>query len=144
MIEKFRDTSLVCEETYISLKLGMLKLTSDILDKIREGHKIGLGLIDQLLLINQGDGGDLRVDENGMMRFNDRVCVPYGTELKKSILEEGHKSGLSIHPCATKMYQDLKKLYWWLGIKKEVAEFVYDYLTCQKSKIECQKSLGLM
>ena len=59
------------------------------------------------------------------MIFCDRVCVPHIAELKKSILEEGHRNGLSIHPRATKMYQDLRKLFWWPGMKKEIAEFVY-------------------
>lgn len=78
------------------------------------------------------------------MRFIDRVCVPDVPEIKKSILEEGHRSGLSIHPGATKMYQNMNKFFWWPGMKKEVVEFVYAYLTCQKSNIEHQKSLGLM
>src|ERR1051325_2978072 len=78
------------------------------------------------------------------MRFGDRVCVPDIAEIRKSILEEGHRSGLSIHPGATKMYGDLKKLFWWPGMKKVIAEFVYAYLICQKSKIEHQKSSGLM
>src|ERR1051325_10870451 len=78
------------------------------------------------------------------MRFGDRVCVPDIAEIRKSILEEGHRSGLSIHPGATKMYGDLKKLFWWPGMKKEIAEFVYACLICQKSKIEHQKSSGLM
>ena len=64
------------------------------------------------------------------MRFKDRVCVPDVLELKKSILKEGHRSWMNIHPCATKMYQDLKKLFWWPRMKKEVAEFVYACLTC--------------
>jgi len=65
-------------------------------------------------------------------------------ELKKRILEEGQISSLSIHPGATKMYQDLKKLFWWPGMKKDIDEFVYACLICQKSKIEHQKPLGLM
>src|ERR1043165_7773000 len=51
-------------------------------------------------LINQGHGGEFRIDENGVMRFGDRVCVPDVAEIRKSILEEGHRSGLSIHPGA--------------------------------------------
>src|SRR3954465_943411 len=78
------------------------------------------------------------------MRFGDRVCVPNVTELRRSILEEGHCSGLSIHPGATKMYHDLKKLFWWPGMKKEIVEFVYSCLTFQKSKIEHQKSYGFV
>lgn len=45
------------------------------------------------------------------MRFQDRVCVSGFPELKKRVLEEGHKSGLSIHLGATNMYQDLKKKF---------------------------------
>lgn len=78
------------------------------------------------------------------MRFRDRVCVLDVQKLKKSILEEGRRSGMSIHPSATKMYQDLKKMFWWSGMKKEVVDFVYACLTCQKSKVEHQKLMGLM
>lgn len=46
--------SLACEETPNSVKLYMLKLTDGILEEIIEGHKINLGLIDRLMLINQG------------------------------------------------------------------------------------------
>ena len=55
LIGKFRDMSLVCEKTPKSVKLGMLKLTSGILEEIREGHKSDLSLVDQLTLINQGN-----------------------------------------------------------------------------------------
>ena len=63
------------------------------------------------------------------MRCHDRVCVLDIAELKKSILEEGHHSGLSIHPGAMKMYLDLRKIFRWPSMKKEIAEFVYSYLT---------------
>ena len=82
---------------------------------------------------------DFRNYKNGVMRFKDRVFVSNLPELKNKILEEGHKNGLSIHPGAMKMYQDLKNMFWWLGMKKDVVEFVYSCLTCQKLKIEHQK-----
>lgn len=63
------------------------------------------------MLINQGKEVDLRVEENDVMRFKDRVYVPSFLELKKKVLEEGHISGLGIHPSSTKMYQDLKKMF---------------------------------
>ena len=144
LIEQFRDISLVCEVTRRSVKLGMLKLTSPVLEEIKEGQKADLELVNQLTLINQGKETDFKLDENGVLRFRSRICVPDMTELKRSILEEGHRSGLSIHPGATKMYQDLKKIFWWPGMKRDVAEFVYSCLVCQKSKIEHQKPSGLM
>ncbi|CAJ2651172.1 unnamed protein product [Trifolium pratense] len=72
------------------------------------------------------------------------VCVPDVPEIKKMILEEGHRSGMSIHPGVTKMYQDLKKLFWWPGMKRQISEFVYACLVCQKSKIEHQKPSGTL
>lgn len=50
-------------------------MTSGILEKIREGQKIDLGLIDRLVLINQGKGGEFMMDENNVLRFRDRVYV---------------------------------------------------------------------
>ena len=77
-----------------------------------------------------------KVDDQGVLRFRGRICIPDDDELKKLILEESHRSSLSIHPGATKMYHDLKKLFWWSGLKRDVAQFVYACLTCQKSKVE--------
>ena len=51
MIEQFKDMSLVCEETPNSVRLGMLKLTSGIMDEIREGQEFDLRLVEQLTLI---------------------------------------------------------------------------------------------
>ncbi|GJR00971.1 putative reverse transcriptase domain-containing protein [Tanacetum coccineum] len=55
-----------------------------------------------------------------------------------------HKSKYSIHPGSDKMYQDLKKLYWWPNMKAEIATYVSKCLTCAKVKIEYQKPSGLL
>ena len=76
---------------------------------------------------------------NGALRFQDMVGVLSVPELRRAILEEGHKSSLSIHLGATKMYQDLRQMFWWSGMKREVNEFVLECLVCQKAKLEHQK-----
>nr|GEX28515.1 reverse transcriptase domain-containing protein [Tanacetum cinerariifolium] len=43
-----------------------------------------------------------------------------------------------------KMYQDLKKLYWWPNMKAIIAEYVGKCLTCSRVKVECQKPSGLL
>ena len=93
---------------------------------------------------NQTADGDFKVDDQGVLRFRGIICIPEDDELKKLILEESHRSSLSIHPRATKMYHDLKKLFWWSGLKRDIAQFVYACLTCQKSKVEHQKPAGLL
>jgi len=92
-----------------------------------------------MVLVKQCKGVDFRLDDHGVLMFRDRVCVPDVPELKKRILDEGHRSSLSIHPGATNMYQDLKRFFWWPGMKKDIAKFVYACLVCHKSKIEHQK-----
>lgn len=79
---------------------------------------------------------DFIIDENGILKFRDKVCVSNVLELKKMILEDSHISSLSIHHGATKMYQDLKKIFSWPCMKKEVTKFLYACLTWQKSKTE--------
>ncbi|GJY14486.1 putative reverse transcriptase domain-containing protein [Tanacetum coccineum] len=54
-------------------------------------------------------------------------------------MHESHKSKYSIHPGSDKMYQDLKKLYWWPNMKAKIATYVSKCLMCAKVKIEYQK-----
>ena len=124
-----------------SVKLGMLKINNEFLSNIREAQKVDVKLVD---LMNEAEDSDFKIDDQGVLRFRDRICIPDNKEMKKMILEESHMSGLSIHPGATKMYHDIKKLFWWFGLKRDVARFVYAWLTCQKSKIEHQKPAGLL
>ncbi|XP_072080982.1 uncharacterized protein [Arachis hypogaea] len=58
--------------------------------------------------------------------------------LRRDILK-AHKSGFSIHPGSTKMYNDLKAMFWWPGMKNDVVEYVSKCLTCQKVKIQHQR-----
>ncbi|GJY79100.1 putative reverse transcriptase domain-containing protein [Tanacetum coccineum] len=55
------------------------------------------------------------------------------------IMHETHKSKYSIHLGSDKMYQDLKKLYWWPNMKANIATYVSKCLTCTKVKAEHQK-----
>ncbi|GJX10806.1 putative reverse transcriptase domain-containing protein [Tanacetum coccineum] len=65
--------------------------------------------------------------------------LPLLGNLRDLIMHESHKSKYSIHPGSDKMYQDLKKLYWWPNMKAIIAEYVGKCLTCSRVKAECQK-----
>ncbi|GKA71908.1 putative reverse transcriptase domain-containing protein [Tanacetum coccineum] len=47
-------------------------------------------------------------------------------------IRSDHKSKYSIHPGSDKMYQDLKKLYWWPNMKAEITTYVSKCLTYAK------------
>ncbi|GJX87338.1 reverse transcriptase domain-containing protein [Tanacetum coccineum] len=59
-------------------------------------------------------------------------------------MHESHKSKYSIHPGFDKMYQDLKKLYWWPNMKAIIAKYVGKCLTCCRVKAEYQNPSGLL
>ena len=95
-------------------------------------------------LSREGKETKFTVNEDGFVYYRDRVCVTNDEELKKSILEEAYSGSFAMHPGSTKMYQDLKTLYWWFGMKIHVSEFVTKCMVCQKVKVEHQVLLGLL
>ena len=42
------------------------------------------------------------------------------------------------------MYLDLKECFWWIGMKKDIAEYVAVCDVCQRVKAEHQKPAGLL
>ncbi|GJY11873.1 putative reverse transcriptase domain-containing protein [Tanacetum coccineum] len=81
---------------------------------------------------------------DGTLCLNNRSWIPCFGDLRALIMHESHKSKYSIHPGSDKMYQDMKKLYWWPNMKAEIATYVSKCLTCAKVKIEYQKPSGLL
>ncbi|GJQ96611.1 putative nucleotidyltransferase, ribonuclease H [Tanacetum coccineum] len=81
---------------------------------------------------------------DGTRCIKNRSWLPLFGNLRDLIMHESHKSKYSIHPGSDKMYQDLKKLYWWPNIKAIIAEYVGKCLTCSRVKAECQKPSGLL
>nr|GEX60104.1 hypothetical protein [Tanacetum cinerariifolium] len=82
-----------------------------------------------------------RADE---MLYLKHTWIPCFGDLRALSTHESHKSEYSIHPRSDKMYQDLKKLYWWPNIKAEIATYVSKCLTYAKVKAEYQKPSGLL
>ncbi|GJW55332.1 putative reverse transcriptase domain-containing protein [Tanacetum coccineum] len=54
---------------------------------------------------------------DGTLCLNGRSWLPCYGDLRTVIMHESHKSKYSIHPGSEKMYQDVKKLYWWPNMK---------------------------
>ncbi|GKB93577.1 putative reverse transcriptase domain-containing protein [Tanacetum coccineum] len=85
---------------------------------------------------------DPRTD--GTLCLNGRNWIPCFGDLRDLIMHESHKSKYLVHPGSDKMYQDLKKLYWWPNMKAEIATYVNKCLTCAKVNAEYQKPSGLL
>ena len=92
--------------------------------------------------IEKGKKAEFQIRDDGMIVKGQRMCVPEYGELKRDIMEEAHSSAYAIHPGSTKMYRTFKEHYWWNGMKKEIASFVFRCLTYQQVKAEHQRPIG--
>ena len=62
--------------------------------------------------------------QNGILRFQGRTYVPRDQNLRQVILREAHRARYTVHLGSTKMYKDLREMYWWPRMKKDVARYV--------------------
>nr|GFB21117.1 putative reverse transcriptase domain-containing protein [Tanacetum cinerariifolium] len=81
---------------------------------------------------------------DGNQCLNGRSWIPCYGDLRTVIMHESHKSKYSIHLGSDKMYQDMKKLYWWPNMKADIATYVRKCLTCAKVKAKHQRPSGLL
>ncbi|GKG30467.1 putative reverse transcriptase domain-containing protein, partial [Tanacetum coccineum] len=82
--------------------------------------------------------------EDGGLYVAERIWVPVYGNLRTLIMNDTHTSKYFVHPGADKMYYDLRDLYWWPEMKKDIALYVSKCLTCFKVKEEHQKPSGLL
>ena len=52
------------------------------------------------------------------------MCVLKSEGLRNEKMSEAHRSPYTVHPGGTKMYWDVKGLYWWNNMKQDIARFV--------------------
>ena len=79
------------------------------------------------------------IHSNGGIHFLNKLYVPNDAQVKEEVMKEAHHSRFIVHPRETKMYHDLRRQYWWQGMKRDIAQFVSKCLTCQQVKFELQK-----
>ncbi|GJS59809.1 putative reverse transcriptase domain-containing protein [Tanacetum coccineum] len=91
------------------------KLLADQNEAIKEENapaEMLRGLDQQMK--KKGDGG---------LYYMDRIWVPLIGDTRTMIIGEAHATRYSIHPGADKMYYDLRDMYWWPGMKKDIATY---------------------
>ena len=110
------------EEAPLSLNhaevLAHIALVSDLLEQIIiEEMQDVLEIPHIKKLIAEGRGPHFSIDDQGVVKFKNRLVVPSSDELRRKFLDEAHNSKLSIHLGSNKMYHDLRHLYWWPNMK---------------------------
>ncbi|KAD7116962.1 hypothetical protein E3N88_04230 [Mikania micrantha] len=123
--------------------MGMTVQTS-LRDKIIQVQQESVDRGNLKKELDCGEEKQFDTKSDGIIYYKDRVWIPAVDELRRLIFDEAHKTKYSVHPGADKMYQDLREFYWWPGMKKDIAEYVGQCLTCAKVKAEHQKPSGLL
>ncbi|XP_023749415.1 uncharacterized protein LOC111897700 [Lactuca sativa] len=77
---------------------------------------------------------DFGENQQGLMTVKGRIWVPKHGKNRKLVLDEAHKSNYSIHLGSTKTYRDLRRHFWWPGMKPKVVKYISNCLTCAQVK----------
>nr|GEU84976.1 putative reverse transcriptase domain-containing protein [Tanacetum cinerariifolium] len=129
-----------------------LELPKQILNAQTEARKLEniknedvRGMLDE----NSKDPKKLRTKKlephtDGTLYLNRKSWLSCYGYLRTVIMHESYKSKYSIHPGSDKMYQDMKRLYWWPNMMAGIATYVRKCLACAKVKAEHQRPSGLL
>jgi hypothetical protein len=101
---------------------------------------VGMGHIQRRLKLGEVKCFHEDVDE--VLWFKNRLMVPKDFELRRKVLDEAHCSRYSIHSGMNKMYQDLKKKFWWTRMKQEIVKYVAECDTCRRVKTNHLRPAG--
>ena len=104
------DFSLTVETMTGSLASLELRLT--LLDQVGASQKEDPQIIEIMDKLIRGETSShlarYSIDDKGWLRRDGRLCVPMVEDLVRKVLDEAHRSKLTIHPGGDKMYKDMK------------------------------------
>ncbi|GJT90606.1 putative reverse transcriptase domain-containing protein [Tanacetum coccineum] len=141
---KERDQPLRVRALVMTIGLDLPKQILNAQTKARKPENLKNEDVGGMLVENSKDPEKFRTERlepraDRTLCFNGRSWLPCYGDLRTVIMHESHKSKYSIHPGSDKMYQDMKKLYWWPNMKANIATYVSKCLTCAKVKAEHQR-----
>ncbi|GJT56008.1 putative reverse transcriptase domain-containing protein [Tanacetum coccineum] len=147
--QKEQDQPLRVRALVMTIGLDLLKQILNAQTEAQKPKNIKSEDVRGMLIENSMDLKKFRTEKlkprvDGTLCLNGRSWLPCYGDLRTVIMHESHKSKYYIHPGSEKMYQDIKKLYWWPNMKADIATYVSKCLTCDKVKAKHQRPSGLL
>jgi hypothetical protein len=126
--------------------LNLISIESTLQDRIimSQLRDESIKIIKQKLSQGEAKYRCFHTNHQGVLWFNNCIVVPKNHQLHRQILDEAHLSKFSIHLGSTKMYQDLRRNFWWIRMKREIAKYVSECDTCQRVKASHLKVSGTL
>nr|GEZ73060.1 putative reverse transcriptase domain-containing protein [Tanacetum cinerariifolium] len=134
---KEREPPLRVRALVMTIGLDLPRQILNAQTKARKPENIKKEDVRGMLVENSRDPEKVRKEKlephtDGTLCLNSRSWLPCYGDLQTVIMHESHKSKYSIHPGSDKMYQDMKKLYWWTNMKADIATYVNKCMTYAK------------
>ncbi|KAG8493169.1 hypothetical protein CXB51_010552 [Gossypium anomalum] len=104
--------------------LTELRIKPVMFERIKSAQLEDDKLMKKKEMVQSDIVGNFSIDKHDCLRYRDQICIPINSEIKELILREAHDGPFALHPRGTKMYRDLRELYWWPGMKKDIVEYV--------------------
>ncbi|XP_016667383.1 uncharacterized protein [Gossypium hirsutum] len=122
----------------IEYHLGKVNVVANALSRrVKSDLRAMLARLSLLDDVESGETSDFGINSKGVLCFRERMCIPKDDDLRQSILWKAHSGLYAMHPGGNKNW-NLRKLYWWPGLKREVVDFVGKCLVYQKVKAKHQ------
>ena len=112
--------------------LTTLEVKPLLLDRIREAKKTDPDMKELQKNMRRGKVCGFMEDEHGTVWNGKQLCVPKTRRSKSSSCWKHTRANTPSTRGSTKMYLDLKAKYWWVNMKREIAEFVALRDVCQR------------
>jgi hypothetical protein len=115
---------------------------------IYDTAKVDLQYMEIVTKLQQGkmqqEVEDYKLRNDEILLYMNIINVPNSHELRSMILKEMHNLPYVGHLRYQKTIAVVKSQYYWLGMKREIVEYIAKYLECQKVKAKNRHPVGLL
>ncbi|KAA0036674.1 pol protein [Cucumis melo var. makuwa] len=144
LLRDFERVEIAVSVGEVTSQLAQLSVQPTLRQKIIVAQQNDPYLVEKRRLVETGQGEDFSISSDDGLMFEGRLCVPEDSAVKTELLTKAHSSPFTMHPGSTKMYQDLRSVYWCRNMKREVADCVSRCLVCQQVKTPRQRPARLL
>ena len=123
-VESFADSLVRLDIAPPDRVVAHIEVRSSLDDEIRRRQFEDPALVEIRERVLRGDFRWASIDSDGILRVHGRLAVPQVGEILQTLLREAHCSRYSVHPGSSRMYRDLRQLYWWPGMRRSILEFL--------------------
>ncbi|KAL0539899.1 hypothetical protein IC582_024120 [Cucumis melo] len=131
LLRDFERADIAVSVGEVTSQLAQLSVQSTLRQRIIVAQLNDPYLVKKRRLVETGQDEDFSISSDDGLTFEGCLCVPEDSAVKTELLTEAHSSPFTMHPRSSKIYEDLRCVYWWRNMKREVVDFVSRCLVCR-------------